>query len=308
MSRPLYPAIFNADEAHELKWAQRPENESFYRHLLNISNEFPSILMAFSADDGLADIAIELGKSFIDKGINIFLPSEATPICAFSQSIGVRQVPLGLYLSIDKQKEMYSLAALTNHGGPLDEQDIIDKKPEENERHAVLGETEYDRIYLNNLSGFADQFIEDGAGFSEIQIPFAGLEQKLRRQKELGILFTPDKNGPKAIISNDGQGLKIVDNGKELADNVICDKIIDYLVKERRASGTVVGPAGLVEPADITGEIVEVDGDLYDMNYHAGFSDLLIGWWHGGIIAHQGSSCFGDGILTALYYLEALRS
>lgn len=308
MSRPLYPAILKPDEAHALKWAERPENESFYKHLLNISNEFPSILMAFSADHGLAETAIELGKSFIDKGINIFLPPDPTPICAFSQSIAARQVPLGLYLSFDQQKQMLSLAALTNHGGPLDDQDIIEKQPEENDRNAVLGETEYNRIYLNNLSGFADQFIEEGSGFSEVVIPFNGLDDKLRNQKELKILFSPDKNGPKAILSNDGQGLKIIENGKELSDNVVCDKIINYLVKERRASGTVVGPKGLVEPADIAGEIVEVEGELFDMNYHAGFADLLIGWWHGGIIAHQGSSCFGDGILTAIYYLEALRS
>jgi hypothetical protein len=44
------------------------------------------------------------------------------------------------------------------------------------------------------------------------------------------------------------------------------------------------------------------------MSYHAGFSDLLVGWWNDGVLAHQGSSCFGDAILTAIYYLEAHRS
>ena len=75
------------------------------------------------------------------------------------------------------------------------------------------------------------------------------------------------------------------------------------------ASGTIVGPAGKVKgiPEGI-GEILEIEGSCFDMNYHAGFADLLIGWWEDGTIAHQGSGCFGDAYLSAIYLLESWRS
>lgn len=307
--KPLYPAIFKAEESFAFKWAKRPENRSFFHHLMNVCKDFPSVLMSYSAVPGMPEITAEIGKSLIDAGVNVFLPSEASPICAFSQSISARQVPMGLYVSYDRKSELYSMAAITNYGGPINEKDVNENDFEESDRAGVLGTTEYSRIYLNNLTGFADQFIEDGPGFRSISIPFPEIEGKLREIPELSILFKTDLEGPDAIISADGQGIEIRKAGNSaLATEEICEKIIHYLVKERRTSGTVVGPAGRVQPAVLDGEVVEVDGNLFDMNYNAGFSDLLVGWWDDGIIAHQGSSCFGDGILTAIYYLEALRS
>ncbi|MFZ5950835.1 MAG: hypothetical protein ACOYXC_09015, partial [Candidatus Rifleibacteriota bacterium] len=198
---------------------------------------------------------------------------------------------------------------LTNHGGPVDEQDVVDKKPLLTSRTGVLGTTDFDSLYLTSLTGLADQFIEDGPGLCSIKIPFLKLGERLRKAPELKILFESDPAGYDAVISPDGQAVSICDaRGIQVDEEFVRQTVIDYLVRERMTAGTVVGPAGKVKPAGTDGEVIEVDGNLFDMNYHAAFSDLLIGWWPGGIIAHQGSSCFGDGILTTIYFLEALRS
>ncbi len=126
---------------------------------------------------------------------------------------------------------------------------------------------------------------------------------------ELAILFEPDPSGPEAIISPDGQALWLNDRKRgNIAATEIAAVITSYLVKERLASGTVVGPRELQLQVAEPPEFMTVSGSSFDMNYHAGFADLLVGWWDNGIIAHQGSSCFGDAVLTAIYYLEALRS
>lgn len=307
--KPLYPALFKAEEAFSLKWSNRPENRVFYHHLLNVCRDFPSLLMAYSADVGMPEIAAEISRSLLEIGINVFLPAHSVPISAFSQSMGARQMPLGIYLSYDHQMQLYFMTALTNHGAAIDEKDILEQKPEIIERNGVLGTTDYDRIYLNSLVGLADQFIEKGIGLKKLRIPFPALEEKMRQLPELGVLFSHDPDGLEVEISADGQALKVKDkNGKEIDAEEVCTTILNYLVKERMAAGTVVGPKGKVRPAAVDGEIVEVEGSLFDMNYQAAFSDLLIGWWPGGIIAHQGSSCFGDGILSTIYYLEARRS
>ena len=307
--KPLYPALLKSEEAFALKWARRPENQTFFNHLMNVCHDFPSLLMAYSADAGLPEIAAEIARSLLERGINVFLPSEPVPICAFSQSMGARQMPVGFYLSFNKTSGLYQLSGLTNHGGPIDEKDVLDKAPVFSDRQGVLGTTDFDRIYLNSLTGFADRFIEDGPGLRSLKMPFPILEEKMRQLPELAILFEKDPGGYTAEVSADGQGVRINDpSGNPLATEVICSKILKYLVKERMAAGTVAGPAGRVEPFCSAGEIIEIEGDLFDLNYHAAFSDLLVGWWDDGVIAHQGSSCFGDGILTTIYFLEALRS
>ncbi|MEW6711019.1 MAG: hypothetical protein AB1403_14425 [Candidatus Riflebacteria bacterium] len=307
--KPLYPALFKGDEAFSLKWGNRPENQMFFRHLMNTCHEFPSLLLAHSAGTGMPEIAAEIARSLLDAGINVFSPAEAVPISAFSQAIGARQMPIGLYLDYDRNLQQYCLSALTNHGGPVDEQDVMDKNPPRNSRTGVLGTTDFDSLYLASLTGLADQFIEDGPGLCNIRIPFLKLSERLRKAPELKILFESDPAGYDAVISPDGQAVSLCDaRGIEVDEEFIRQTVIEYLVRERMTGGTVVGPAGKVKPAGSDGEIIEVDGNLFDMNYHAAFSDLLIGWWPGGIIAHQGSSCFGDGILTTIYFIEALRS
>ncbi|PKL42043.1 MAG: hypothetical protein CVV41_16470 [Candidatus Riflebacteria bacterium HGW-Riflebacteria-1] len=308
--KPLYPAIFSENQASRLVWAMLPENQVFFNHLINSSRNFPSLILAFSAADGLADTAAVLAESFLNCGINVFMPGEAAPLCSLSQALISRNMPFGLYLDRVDSHSMLTLALLSSHGGPLDEKDVLDAVPGHIVAKAGLaGSTELDRYYVNNLAGLADRFIEEGQGFSSIEIPFAGIEKSLREIPELQIIFQTDPSGPAARVSADGQSLYITGRDKRpLSPSEIAGDIARYLVRERLSSGTIIGPVGHVSDYATGCETLEVAGSAFDMSYRAGFSDLLIGWWDDGVLAHQGSSCFGDAILTAIYYLEACRS
>lgn len=306
--RPLYPAIFKREAVADQKWAEQPENALFYRHIRNICKVFPTLLLAYAARPGLAELAASLTEGFLQCGINVFMPAAASPICSLSQALGARALPIGLYLDGDETLENLSLTALSSHGGPFSEKDIFDGPVLPVEKIGVAGVTELDSYYAKNLAGLADRFIEKGVGFAAFEIPFAVLEARLRETDGLGILFQRDPYGPTARVSPDGQGLIITDkSGKSIAAAEIAATITAYLIKERLASGTVFGPVSEISNIASNGEVISVDGSLFDMNYKACFADLLIGWWHNGIIAHQGSSCFGDAILSAIYFLEARR-
>ncbi|KAF1079656.1 MAG: hypothetical protein GQF41_3971 [Candidatus Rifleibacterium amylolyticum] len=308
--KPLYPAIFNESQASRLAWAELPENRIFYNHLLNSCRTFPSLILAYSAAEGLPDLAATITESLLSAGINVFLPAEAAPVCSLSQALTSRNMPHSLYLDRVGDDSMLTLTLLASHGGPLDEKDILDAQPAvPPQKSGLAGTTELDRYYVNNLSGLVDRFIEDGPGFKDIEIPFSGLEKSLREAADLSILFESDPNGPSVRVSRDGQGLQIIDkSGRAVEAGEIAGDIARYLVKERFASGTIIGPAGQVSDFSTGCETLGVAGSSFDMSYHAGFSDLLVGWWDDGVFAHQGSSCFGDAILTAIYYLEAHRS
>ncbi len=308
--KPLYPAIFNESQASRLAWAELPENQIFYHHLLNSCRNFPSLILAYSAAEGLPDLAATITESLLSAGINVFLPGEAAPVCSLAQALISRNMPHSLYLDRAGNDALLTLTLLASHGGPLDEKDILEAKPAAPPpKPGLAGSTELDRYYVNNLAGLVDRFIEAGPGFKNIEIPFAGIEKSLREVPELSIIFESDPNGPTARVSRDGQGLQITDrNGREVEAGEIAGDITRYLVGERLASGTIIGPAGQISDFSTGCETLGVDGTSFDMSYHAGFSDLLVGWWHDGVCAHQGSSCFGDAILTAIYYLEAHRS
>lgn len=308
--KPLYPAVFNENQVRQLAWAKLSENQVFYNHLLNSCNDFPSLILAYSAAEGIPDIAATLAESFLSCGINVFLPGEAAPVCALAQALVSRSLPIGLYLARPAAGEMLTLALLSSHGGPLNEKDILDAEPvRQVSKSGLAGSTELARYYVNNLAGLVDRFIEDGPGFKSIEIPFAGIEKSLRQMPELKIIFESDSSGPTARVSPDGQYLQIIDsNNCNVEISVIAGEITRYLVEERLASGTIIGPSGQVSDFSTSCETLAVEGSSFDMSYHAGFSDLLIGWWDDGVLAHQGSSSFGDAILTAIYYLEAQRS
>ncbi|NCB37856.1 MAG: hypothetical protein EOM80_03725 [Erysipelotrichia bacterium] len=307
--KPLYPAIFKVDEVADLNWADKPENITLFRHILNTCLSFPSLIMACSAREGLQDVAAALSATLGNLGVNVFMPAAPAPLCSLSQALGSRNMPLGLYLDADEKLENISLTALSIHGGPFDEKDIVDALPATINKPGVAGITELDRYYASNLAGLADSFIEPGKGFSAIEIPFPDLENILRETAALKALFQPDPEGPAAIVSADGQGLCIVEkNGDVLPTAQVASVIADYLIKDRLTSGTIIGPENSMNSIAADCEKIGIVGSVFDMSHQAAFTDLLIGWWNNGIIAHQGSSCFGDAILSAVYYLEACRS
>jgi len=308
--KPLYPAIFNESQASRLTWAELPENLTFYNHLLNSCRNFPSLILAYSAAEGLSDLAATIAESLLSAGVNVFLPADAAPVCSLSQALTSRNMPHSIYLDRFGDDSMLTLSLLASHGGPLDEKDILEAKPAvPPPKSGLVGTTELVRYYVNNLAGLVDRFVEAGTGFKSIEIPFAGLEKSLREVPELSIIFESDPQGPTAQVSRDGQGLQITDkSGRVVEAGEIAGDIARYLVKERLASGTIIGPVGQVSDFSTGCETLGVEGSSFDMSYHAGFADLLVGWWGDGVVAHQGSSCFGDAILTAIYYLEAHRS
>ncbi len=306
--KPLYPASFTAADVSRQHWAEIPANLHFYRHVRNVCQSFPSVVLAWSARPGLENLAAGVAEGLIGCGINVFMPPQATPVCALSQAIGTRNLPIGLYLDADPRLEILTLSALSSHGGPFDEQDVLGNPFGKSGKSGVAGETDVERAYVNNLAGLADQFIEAGEGFSALEIPFSGLFERLQAADGLKILFQHDPVGPRAVISPDGQSLHIfARDGRQVAPAEVARDITNYLVKERLASGTVVGPARSMQGFPASLEIVEVEGTPVDLSHRASFTDLLLGWWHDGLMAHQGSSCFGDAILSAVYYLEARR-
>lgn len=306
--RPLYPAIFSAEHLNAMKWADRPENVAFKNYLFNACREFPSLILASSSRPGMSEALGAVAEGLIGIGINVFMPPDPSPICAVSQAVSSRNIQMALYLDADVSCENFTLYVLTKHGGPPDEKDVCEAQPLPGGRTGVAGTTELDRYYASNVSALADHFIESGRGFSSIAIPFPVLEERLRSMPELSALFEHDPNGPAASVSADGQILQLTDrNGRIISPEQVAARIAKYLIKERLAAGTIVGPEKLAAlPEEV--ETLKIAGSSFDMNYHAGFADLLIGWWSDGTMAHQGSSCFGDAILTAIYYIEALRS
>ncbi len=307
--KPLYPARFRASDIADKHWAELPENITFYRHIRNVCLSFPSLILAFSARPGLSTAAAEIAKDLAACGINVFMPNDAVPICALSQALGSRNLPLGLYLDADDTGDNFTLAAMTSHGGPFDMQDVIVAPFGKSTTTGVVGETDLLSYYAANLAGFADQYIEKGIGFSALDIPFPALIKKLKDTPGLEILFQADPHGPAATLSPDGQALKIFEREKgEIASEEIAMLIADYLSNERLASGTIIGPSGRLTGFSRYPDRIEVEGTLVDLNHRVGFTDLLVGWWPDGSIAHQGNSCFGDGLLSAIYFLEAKRN
>lgn len=306
--KPLYPAIFHVDKARNLQWADLPENHAFYCHIVNTCKDFPSLILAWSASEPSAAVATEIADDLLKKGINVFMPAQAAPVCALSQALGNRGMPLGLYLAVD-ENDNCSLTAMTNHGGLFDQQDVLGAIPPDLSREGILGVTDLERDYVNQLAGFADKFLEVGRGFRSFRMQFSGIAQKLRSDETLAVLFEPDEDGPDAEVGADGQSLKITHHdGSQISTIDLVETLAEYLIKDRLAAGTMVGP--LPHP-NIYGSRVElslVEGSVTDMHHQAAFSDLLMGWWSDGTIAHQGNSCFGDGILSAIYYLEACRN
>jgi hypothetical protein len=306
----LGPICIEAEDAKSLKWSDMPENTLFFRHICKLCSTYPSVFLGYSASKGIKDIAQITAQGFTEIGVNVFMAPYAVPICAFSQAIALRNAPIGLYISKDEKERGFFLTAITSNGGLFDLRDISNEKPNLNfTRTGVIGETNMTDAYIENLAGLADSGIEPGIGFKEIRIPFPHIDALIKTHKSAHILNASDKNGLTATIGDDGQQLTIKDaNGAIVSTEEIASKIMTYLQKERFARGTIIGQTPLANQEIDEENYIEVKDSIYSMHFFAASCDLLLGWWPNGVIAHQGSSCFGDGILSAIYYIEALRS
>lgn len=304
----LEPIVFRLDEANELLWSENADNREFFLHICNMCMNYPSIFLAYSASAMAMLKAGETAEGLSKLGINVFMPADPVPLCAFSQAMTVRNAPLGLYLSSDDTGKLLKLTAISSHGGYFDAQDIIKERPQlPKGKTGVIGQTEMLNGYVNNLINLSDSYIEKGDYFAKLDIPFQALQKKLAEKEAPEILLNRNVTGYSAEVSDDGQKLTIYDtNGNKLPTSQIASAILKYLLKERYASGTVIGPTPLNEQEITEDNYIEISS-ASDMAFSAGFSDLLLGWWHDGTISHQGSSCFGDALLTAVYFLESLR-
>ena len=180
MRSPLYPIKLKFEEARNLKWAEKPENKDFFNHLKNSALEFPSLIFGSSADKDCIDVSIIIADELLSIGLNVFLCPDPVPIVSLAQSIGVRNMPLGLYLR-KSDDDLFELISVTNHGGPLDIKDVKAEMPKLVDRIGVIGHTEVNPIYVKSLKELADPFIGKGRGFSALESPFKKLNLELKK-------------------------------------------------------------------------------------------------------------------------------
>ena len=304
---PIYPIVIPAAQVADSSWATAEEFSSIVLHIKNLCSSFPSILIAYSADFEAKVNAVIMAEEIANWGINVFMPDSAAPLSAISYAITTKAMPIGLYVEGVKNSDSVRLIPISSHGGLFDNQDLKTAFVSAKNKKGVIGSTDILSSYVKHLAGFADPYIEKGLSFSSFVNPFKELKKAMSQNENLGILFETDPKGPKAVIGNNGCLLRLEENGASVSTEQIAKRISKYLKEERYASGTLLVPSGNANGFENFGEISEIEGNDFDLIYSAAFSDLLLGWWPDGLIAMQGSSCFGDGILAAIYYLESLR-
>lgn len=303
---PIYPRNILKEQALNGSWETNENLQELVLHIKNICSTFPSLVMAYSADEDIAECSLSIARTITEWGINVFIPDYPVPVSALSYAITTRNMPIGLY--IEKNDDYVSIIPISTHGGLFNEMDLQGSYVEKAKKHGVIGSTELISGYVKHLGGFADPFIEEGISYSKLDIPFKELERSLRNNEHLKSLFEVNKDGPIAKLNNNGSHITISQKQLTLSTEELSIKLAEYLSKERFASGTILCPTSAIRNFEKYGEVKGIDGNVFDMNYSAGFSDLFLGMWPDKAIALQGSSCFGDGLLAALYYIEALRS
>jgi len=305
-TNPLRPAIFAADDLVPGVWASLPATRALWNHLLDVGSRFPSLTMGWAARPGLDILVGRLAEMLTKAGLNVFLATGPVPVAALAMSLGDRQQPLGLYID-ETGDGRYSALALTTHGGPVLESDILETSvPPRTGRVGVIGTTDFLEPYVKRMGQLLDPITEDRVRLSDLESPFTQLHLRMRPFPEYRLLFDHTPDGPRAVISPDGQALQLFGkDGAPVATRAIVATIGTYLTRLRGASGTLVGPRGTSELAAGIGDAAEIEGDALDMASQAGYTDLLLGWWEKGIVAHQGHAPFGDAYLTLLYLLES---
>lgn len=304
---PIYPVIIPATKVVDSAWVAEKQYVDIVLHIKNLCADYPSILIGYSSDFEAKVHSNFIAETITEWGINVFMPEYPVPLAALSYALTTKAMPIGLYIEEDCDNSV-RLIPISSHGGLFDEQDLKTSFIKENTKKGVIGSTDLSSIYIKHLAGFADPYIEKGLSFSNIEIPFKEILKKMELNENLSILFERDGKGPSAHLSSNGCLLKITENNSEVSTKDMAKRLAKFMKEERYSSGTLLVPSGSKSEFESFGEIVEVEGGSYDLSYSAAFSDLFLGWWPDGMIAMQGSSCFGDGILAAIYYLESLRS
>lgn len=304
--KPLHPLILAEGGCRD--YLSNPEAIRFRNYILGVISRFPSLTVAYSAHPGIRTPLKSVVESLLENGANVFVPDLPSPISALAQSLGKRNMPLGLYLD-ETAEGKYRLQTVAGHGGPAGMQDVPEFPPDPATRIGVMGSTEINESYINHLKGFLDQSIEGDIRLSKLETPFTDIAAVMSEKKNFFLVIERNANGPVARISPDGQSLKITfENGRELATADMVRTIGDYLTVVRSASGTVLGPKGNDDLNSRWGDHLNIEGGLIEMSYLAASRDLLLGWDEPGILAHQGNGAFGDAYLTLCYLLEAWNS
>ena len=304
---PIYPIIIPADQIANSLWVTSTEFSNLVLHIKNLCSNFPSLIMAFSADFDAGVHARFLAEKIVEWGINVFMPEFPVPLAALSYAITTKAMPIGLYIEEVKEGKSVRVIPISSHGGLFDNQDLNTQSVAVSSKKGVIGSTDICNMYVKHLAGFADPFIEEGLSFSQFNNPFKELTRLMSNNEQLKILFEKDEKGAVASISENGCLLSIKNNESDISTEEIAKRLAKFLKEERFTSGTIFVPKGKQSDFSKYGEVEEIDGNSYDLTYSAAFSDLFLGWWPDGMIAMQGSSCFGDGILAAIYYIESLR-
>ena len=305
---PIYPITIPSNLINNSSWTTSNEYTDLVAHIKNLCSNYPSLIMACSADFDASVHARFIAETITEWGINVFMPDFPVPLAALSYAITTKSMPIGLYIEEVKDDSAIRIIPISSHGGLFDNQDLNTSSVTLNTKKGVIGSTDIGGMYVKHLAGFADPFIEKGLSFSSFNNPFKELSKIIENTENLKILFEKDPNGPVASLNDNGCFLSIKKNGEEISTEEIAKKIAKYLKEERFTSGTIFVPQGKQNAFSQFGEVEEIEGNSYDLTYAMAFSDLFIGWSEDGLIAMQGSSCFGDGLLAAIYYLESLRT
>jgi hypothetical protein len=310
--KPLPAAVFAAQTAvGPSLLADRGATSPLGRYILASSRRFPSIPVAAAALPHLKGHLDELTLTLTDVGINVFTAGGPAPLAALAQALGPRNIPLGLYLDETPQGDL-RLTGVAAHGAPVDQQDLADDDQGAGfsapavSRRGVQGRTDLIETYTRNLGHLIDPYLEQSIGFSSLAIPFPAIAAVVDEHPAFRLLRFRSAAGPSATISPDGQALHVeMPDGSSLATTDMVRLISHHLVRVRGSGGTIVGPWTHQAVGATYAPTIGVEGTALEMSYQAGFADLLLGWWEPGIVAHQGNGAFGDGLLTAVYLLEA---
>ena len=304
---PIYPIIIPADQICNSSWVTCSDYLNLVLHIKNLCSNYPSLIMGYSADFDSGVHARFIAERIAEWGINVFMPDYPVPLAALSFAITAKSMPIGLYIEEVKEEKSVRVIPISSHGGLFDNQDLNISLVTVNTKKGVIGSTDIANLYVKHLAGFADPYIEDGLSFSQFNNPFKELSKIMEKNENLKIIFERDEKGAVASISENGCLLSIKNNGSEINTEEIAKKLAKFLKEERFTSGTILVPQGKQSNFNLFGEVEEIEGNSYDLVYSAAFSNLFLGWWENGLLAMQGSSCFGDGLLASIYYLESLR-